>query len=446
MDKIVHIVHSIDTEGPLFESLEAKFGRLKALLGISDLEPTEENFDKIYLGELPLDGKEKLAQEIFSSHLSNFMESWEAVEEMVRSAASQSFRSKITDSFGRPYVYNWFCVDHVGYETNPRRRLQGYLEIFDRYQALIKEGVLEGDGFHWHFHPMSIYKEAHRCATSLLNSPHVWEGLARRILDRQWFPSCYRAGFQTERPDIHWFLEQYVPFDFSNTSVENTEELEKQTDLAEGRFGDWRRAPKSWGVYHPSHDDYQMPGNCRRWIARSLNVLNRFANLDETEVEKAFVQAQSGQPTLLGVASHDFRDLRPEVDFVRHMLVKIQKKYPDVRFKFCEAREAFCSAAYQNKTGNPLELELKWIDSKNGQPPFITVHTVGGKVFGPQPFLAIKTKSGRYIHDNLDFELDGKSWRYVFDVESVLLEDLAVVGVGASDKFGNISVKIKEEI
>lgn len=442
MDKIVPVVHCIDTEGPLYESLETKFERLETIFGISHLSPTAENFDKICRGELNLGGKEKLAQEVFSSHLSHFMGTWEAVEEMVRQAASPSFRSRIQDSFGNPYVYNWFCMDHAGYEVNPRRRDLGYLKVSDRYAGWLKEGLLAKDGFHWHFHPMSIYKEAHRCGTSLLNSPHIWEGLARRIIDRKWFPSCVRAGFQSERPDIHWFLEQYIPFDFSNTSVEDTASLEGQADLAQGRSGDWRRAPKDWDVYHPSHDDYQIPGNCRRWIARSLNALNRFANLDAFEVEKAFAQANEGKRTLLGIASHDFRDLSPEVDYVRELLQKVQKRYPDVKFKFCEALEAFRFVAYANELGTPLELELKLTRSNNGTPSFITIQTLQGEVFGPQPFLAIKTRSGCYIHDNLDFGLDGRSWRYVFDVETVLPDDLLVVGVGANDKFGNTSVKV----
>jgi hypothetical protein len=37
-DKVVYVVHSIDTEGPLYESLEATFDRLKKYL-VSILNP-----------------------------------------------------------------------------------------------------------------------------------------------------------------------------------------------------------------------------------------------------------------------------------------------------------------------------------------------------------------------------------------------------------------------
>ena len=155
---------------------------------------------------------------------------------------------------------------------------------------------------------MSTYKEAHRCATSYVNSPELYQILCRKIIERNWFPSVYRAGFQSERPDSNWFLEQWIPFDISNMSVENIDELNKNIDFKSGRSGDWRAATKEWKVYHPHHDNYQINGNCRRWIGRALNPLNRIGAMDQLEME-AFKRANDNLPTLLGVASHDFLEI-----------------------------------------------------------------------------------------------------------------------------------------
>ena len=442
MNKVVHVVHCVDAEGPLYETLEAKFERIKQIFGVSGIDHTRENFEKLRRGELDIGGQEELVKQVFSSHLSSYMETWDQLDEMLDRAMCEAFRAKVTDSFDAPYVYSWFCLDHVGYDVNPRRRTLGFHAIFDHYTDLLQNGSESRDGLHWHFHPMSTYREAHRCATSLLNSPHIVETLVRRIIERRWFPSCVRSGFQCERPDVHWFLEQYIPFDFTNTAVSDTEELEAQADLERGRFGDWRIAPKDWGVYHPSQDYYQLPGNCRRWIARALNMLNRFANISPCEVEKAFSQAQEGKPTLLAVASHDFRDLTTEVDHFRALLVDASRKYPDVDYKFCEAKEAFQAVAYQDGFGPALELNVEVHRDSNGKPSVLTVDTVRGRVFGPQPFLAIKTRSGRFVHDNLDFSTDLRSWRYVFDVETVLPDDVAAVGIGANDEYGNTYVDV----
>ena len=43
--RIVYIVHCVDTEGPLYESLSAKFERIKDLFGVN-IKPTSKNWSK----------------------------------------------------------------------------------------------------------------------------------------------------------------------------------------------------------------------------------------------------------------------------------------------------------------------------------------------------------------------------------------------------------------
>lgn len=441
MTASVHIVHCVDTEGPLFEGLDAKFERLERICGVR-LEPTPENWDMVMRGQADLGAKADLVREVFTSHLNRYMEDWEQVDAMLEGATAPAFRLGLPDSEGQGYAFSWFCMDHAGYKANPRRRATGYHAIFDHYQALLARSGNGRDGIHWHFHPMSTYKEANRCATSLLNSPEVIEALTRRVIERHWFPSCYRAGFHAERPDIHWFLEQFVPFDLSNTSVENPGEIERHGDFAGGRFGDWRRAPRDWSPYHPAHDDYQTPGQCRRWIARCLNVLNRFAGITQAEVDRAFVQAREGRPALLAIGSHDWRDLRPEVDHFRSLIASAARRFPGVPFKYCDALEAMRAVALGGRLGEPLKLRLALARDGRGRPVRLSIETASGKVFGPQPFLALQTRSGRFIHDNLDFSTDLRSWSYAFDADTVPPEDLEAVGVGAADQYGNTFVEV----
>ena len=47
---------------------------------------------------------------------------------------SKDFRNKDKDSFGKNWIFNWHCLDHVGYKHNPRRRDLGYHKIFDRIE------------------------------------------------------------------------------------------------------------------------------------------------------------------------------------------------------------------------------------------------------------------------------------------------------------------------
>jgi hypothetical protein len=438
----VLIVHAIDTEGPLYESLAAKFERLRDLLGVEGIEHTTENLRKLTTGQVSLGGKEADAQRILSGHLTNYNDTWDKIDAMLDQVMAPAFRNRLPDSYGGGWVFNWHCLDHVGFEYNPRRRDIGYHNIFDHYQRVLAEKREVRDRVHWHFHPMSTYRDAHRCATSFVNSPELYQILCRRILERNWFPTVFRAGFQTERPDSHWFLEQWIPFDISNMALDDNSELDRTVDFRNGRSGDWRLAPADWSVYRPSHDSYQLPGNCNRRIGRALNVLNRIASVDQREMDKAFARAQDGKPALVGIASHDFRDLGTEVDFLRGLITESARKYPGVRFRYCEGVEAFRSAIWpQGVPGDALKFDLVFHPASTKDVAGIEVVTKGGKVFGPQPFLAIETRSRRFIHDNFDFSPSRDRWFYAFHPDTLPLSDVARVGVAANDEFGNCCIR-----
>ena len=53
----VYIVHAVDTEGPLYESVEAKFDRLRELFGIDHISPSQENLNKLRNKKMKLNDK-----------------------------------------------------------------------------------------------------------------------------------------------------------------------------------------------------------------------------------------------------------------------------------------------------------------------------------------------------------------------------------------------------
>lgn len=443
-DKTVYITFCIDTEGPLYESLQAKFERLEHLFSLKNLKVSRENLELLKDGKIDLGGKEEDVQRVLNGHLANYNETWDQVEEMLNRFTSPDFRNKTLDSYGQGFIYNWFLLDHVGFTVNPRRRDLGFHNIFDFYRDYISLNLsCHKDGFQWHFHPVSTYNEAHRCATSYFRTPEIFEILSRKIIERNWFPSAFRAGFQAERPDCNFFLEQWIPFDISNMAMEDNTELEKSTDFRKGRSGNWRKAPADWSVYHPSHDDYQIEGNCRRWIGRALNVLNRIGSVDQNEVDKAFARAEDKGATLLGVAVHDFRDLCTDADHLLSLVKNSAKKYPNVKFKFSEVVEAFRSVTGQFPSEEDnLKLSIKYNPESSDDVANIDIACESGNVFGPQPWLAIETKSKLFIHDNLDFGDQEGLWHYAFHGDTLPIEDVSAIGVGASDKFGNTDVKV----
>lgn len=443
-DGVVLIVHSIDTEGPLYESIHAKFERLKDLFNIDFIEPNQKNLTKLKNKEFELNGIEAEVTKILSGHLANYNEDWSQIQSMLNRITSAKFRNQVLDSFGNGWIYNWHCMDHVDYDYNPRRRDIGYHNIYDFYVDFLNENPSR-DSIQWHFHPMSAFKEANRCASNYLSDGNIFQILSRKIIERKWFPQVYRAGFQTERPDSNWFLEQWIPFDLSNMATESVEDLQKFIDFKNGRGADWRGAPTDWSIYNPSHDYYQVPGNCRRWIGRSLNVLNRIASINAYEMEKAFMKAKAGDFPVVGIAGHDWRDLSVEVEHVLSLIKSTKKKFPDVSFKFCQAVEAFQIAITQNAPilQKPIKLDLVLNEPEKNDVHTLNINLLEGEVFGPQPFLALELYGKRFMHDNLDFQNTAKnSWSYAFHTDTVPISEIKKIGIAACDKYGRSDVKV----
>ena len=435
--KEVYVVHCVDTEGPLHESLEATFERLKHIYHL-DLEPSEQLLRNLQAGKVDLGGIEDSVKNTLNPHFLNYNNTWPKIESMMSDCLSKEFRNNFKDSENQSWIYNWHCVDHVDYELNPRRRDMGYHKIFDNYQEILSKNKSNQDGVHFHYHPHPMVKHAHLCATRWLGpTDKLFQILSRRIIDRQWFPAVNRPGFQVTRPDSHWFLEQFIPFDYASLAIGTEEDDVNQFDLTAGRSGDWRRAPITWEPYHPSHEDYQTIGNCNRWIARCLNIGTRFCNLNDIEVDRAFKEAESGKPTIMSFANHDFRDLRVDVKEAHDLIKVASKKYPKIKFVYSEAANAM-RKALKIPFMKKCEISLE-INQINENTHVLNINS-SQPIFGPQPFLALKSTKGVYYHDNLDFQIPKKKWTYTFDEETLPLKEIEKIGVAANNSYGNTTV------
>jgi hypothetical protein len=430
-DKVVYIVHSIDTEGPLFESLEATFDRLEKIFGFR-INPTSKNLKKIQNQEMNLDGLEEQAARVVAPPLINYNDDYGKIRSMLDRIGSQQFRRKMTDSFGGSWIYNWHCVDHVGYDVNPRKKDIGYHNIFDYYSEFIRDTGAP-DKIHWHFHPTHHRNISHLNVNTYLRDNKIFEILARRIIERDWFPSVNRAGFHVERPDSHWFLEQWIPFDLSNQAFPEEDE---QADLSGGRFGDWRRAPDDWSIYQPDHDDYQIPGNCRRYIARCLNVGTRMRCINKTEVRKAFQLASEDGSALMGFTNHDFRDMQPDIELVQNMISHVRTEFPDVKFKFSDVREAFNRVIFGNYNPPENNILSGSLEQSGVEGQWKLTVEASKNTFGPQPFLAIETMEGKFHHDNFDFQQNFRKWSYIFDEHTFPMDTIRHIGVATNDSRG----------
>lgn len=435
----VYIVHAIDAEGPLVEDLGATFERLNYIFDVS-IEESLENLISLQNGDIDLGDKTRPIQSLLAAQNLSYLGDWGSIDAMLDKILTHEYRNILPDSDGASWIYNWFCLDHVGFEDNPRLRDLGHHKVFDHYRSLLTHEKNQRDAVYFHYHPLPYNKKAHSCATFYLNSNHLFEIIARKIIERQWFPTVFRAGFHTLRPDSHWFLEQWMPYDFSNQA---TDAVDDHPDLADGRFGDWRRAPSNWLGYHPSHNDYQSSGQCRRWLFRSLNMQGRLRVITQNDVDQAFMEAHEHGSSILAFTNHDFRHLAPDIARLRNMIKIASQKWAHVRFKYSTAKQAARSHTKFSNT-SPLGLKIA-VAHKSSSLARLTAKTVQG-IFGPQPFLAIRDKQGNYYFDNFDFDITPHSWHYSLDWQTFSLDSLDCIAVAAPTEGADAEIGIYDVV
>lgn len=100
MTGTVQIVHAIDTEGPLYESLAATFERLREIFAIDNILPSLENLRKLQAGEFDLGDRTRLVQEALSTHRVSTLGSWDQIDRMLADVTSKDYRFRQPDSNG----------------------------------------------------------------------------------------------------------------------------------------------------------------------------------------------------------------------------------------------------------------------------------------------------------------------------------------------------------
>jgi len=433
MKKILYIVHCVDTEGPLYESLDATSERIEKTFGLKYENLTPGKLIDLQNGkDIPIELKNDVMSFLSSERL-NYNKTWTEVSEMIDEIMSQEWRNKYKDDFGEGYRFNWYILDHVGFENaNPRRRSLGYHAIYDYYQEKIRINDVD-DKLYWHYHSTPFFYEAHKTSNNFSFSNEHLQVLSRRVIDKLDFPVSYRPGAHTERPDSNLFLEQWIPFDFGNQGMKEREEDKKQKDISGGRYGDWRRAPSEWGSYHPDFYDYQKKGNMKRYLTRCLNIGSRLREITEDEIIKAFQQANSNGSTILSITNHDEREMRADIDVFMKKVYKVQKQFPEVKIKHENSVNAV-RLTENISHEEPTKLYIEFEDNK------INI-TADKSIWGPQPYFCFKTMDKRYIHENLDYH-GGLHWSYTFDEDTIKLEQIEKIGIATNDNYGNTSIYV----
>lgn len=430
-NKTVYICHIVDTEGPLTETISATFNRIKEIFNYK-IKPNKKNLrllkNKKYDFKNNVDKKK--IYDLFNNGRIDTHKNWLSLYKSIKKIKKKKFsiRSKFS------WIFTWCFLSHDGFDgENPRKRTKGYGKIFYNYFKKFHKDISmyklkkNKDFIGWHFHAPSITNDAHRGGSTYLGSTKIFNDLCNYILEYSWFPVIFRAGHNTVRQDLNLFLEQWIPFDFSNTSYNKIKKLDRIS--SSNRYGNWSNAPKSWIPYNPCFNDYQLKGNMKRFVARCLPINEREYSISLKDINLAFKEANKKGNSLLCFTNHDFREMGHDIEEVLHKIKKIEKKYPQINIKFTNALEGIRKTIGYNKKIYKIGLKAS---IKKIQNQHRLIVSVKNEIFGTQPFLAIKNKKNKYFWQNFDYEKKNL-WSYSFDENNILFNQIRGLGIAANN-------------
>ncbi len=337
---------------------------------------------------------------------------WPGVEDAVRQVNSARLRRSLTDPAGQPPAIGWYVVDWMVAEHNSRRLTPGCHAIFDRYTPWVRGANSIGlnDSIQWHYH----HTFAHRLDgynRDWSNNPAYEEILCRRILERDYFPSVYRAGHTWEDAECSRWLERFLPFDLSSRGPFKNVHY------------DWLNAPRSWVLYHPAPNDVQRPGSQRRLMGRCLDVEKPGFELEE--VEQAFLDADEGRDSYVAFYFHDSGDMAAHLRRGVSRIRLVAQRYPRVKWLHTDAISMFC-----NLTGRTPSRRLDGTAKRAGSSvKLLAPHDIFG-----EPWLAVDV-DGQFRRVDMARTANGE-WQAPLPTASTWLRAAAAI----SDRTGRTAV------
>jgi len=323
------------------------------------------------------------------------------------------------DSYGDPFKLTWYLY-------TSENLCEGInTDCTSIYSSLTENWKNEldfyEDDLEWHFHNEE-WNAPYSCWTQALFFDEGRREVAERILnsfliDKNFFPSSYRAGWVWENNDFSNFLENTVFSDYSNLAPFNS-----TSGLAEcqGNLYNWSGAFDNWDWYHPDSEDYQSPGNQNRFMFRCVP----YRTFSAEEVMHKVREVNDGLVVCL--YSHNTHPstvytLERRLDYIRGVL-----NYNNIDFSYVTAQEA-TRIILNSKDIDKPEISL---DYESG----IMNIQINEEIYGI-PYAAIKSNNE---YDRLEVENFGDSW-FVEIPEDFRNEFIFAVAV--TDLSGNVAIK-----
>ena len=357
---------------------------------------------------------------------SEFYDNWKDIKHSLKEITSDDYRRQKCDSFGNPFMFNWFIMDFMGFKTNPKNRIAAYNDTYDN----IKSCNTTYDSFHWHYHQPPASGEGDQWSEDWDSSDEHYNILGHRLLDREDFPEAFRAGGTIEDNKCSLWLEDNLMIDYSNRVSYKSFPEDNIFDF------NWYTAPDEWGLYHPSRSNFLEKGEMRRAIVRSVDLKSRFHLLEEWEVAQAFETVKKeSKPVILSYFSHDHRDMRAETNYAID-IIKRQSREKGVPFMWCDAKDAV-------KITKGIKTIENVVGTERIDPDTLMIH-FRHEIYQKHPFVFTQNNDGKVKYHKLDLEWIPNCPYYLQRCFLELSPEIRKVGIACTSLSGDKAIKVVE--
>jgi SAM-dependent methyltransferase len=319
---------------------------------------------------------------------------WDAVDTAMDKLFDERFRTRHRDPFGGHIRFGWFFLTWTGFTTNPRGRDFGYHRVRDHYLERRRDAMAAyGDEQCWHYHHPAASGVGNEWGLDWSVAREYEQILSRQVLDRDWFPSCFRAGGTILTPESSRWVDAWFPVDYSN-----------RAPVVLPDYVDWSTGIADWRLYHPAAEDFRREGSEHRRMARCLDLVTGLHRLDDADVEAAFVRAEGGEPAILSCFEHDYRDIAARLDAFAGQVESAAARHPAVPWRYAGPVEAV--RGYLDAPRQPLlELDAAVLDGE--------VHIRSSEPLHQSiPWLALES-GGEVVHvEDGVMRLEPTRWRW----------------------------------
>ncbi|MBN2281420.1 MAG: T9SS type A sorting domain-containing protein [Candidatus Marinimicrobia bacterium] len=344
---------------------------------------------------------------------------------------SDAYRSRLVDSYGTPMKLTWWmmCGNIFRYATNTDCPIPNIMTMYHMQENHLPQIEKWGDELTLHYHTF-FWSDYDKDGRWYWNQSYSFEEsredfdftLCQLLLEEENFFVSFRSGWHFMDNDWQAYLDELMPFSMHNDypvhGIDNEEPLDNNYD--------WSQATDLWEPFHPSPENYQLPGNSGSWNLRSQHIGNvRY----RATLDTIFARASRGIPQVACLWGH-----LPETDFCQNLEIidsiahQKESEY-GVTFKYSTAIEAMQEWLKTNDLTAP---QMTLTESGPDHAFYVDIH-VDEPIFQKYPYVAVKDVYENYY--KMECISGGNlTWRTIAPLDK---SKIAKIGVAVCDSVGN---------